>query len=401
MRRKESVLRRNTRPAFTSVAVRRIHEAALECWPPDLDLEETLRRTASDVSGLYIGDYGPQYISRGIVRHSIYSNKLLIVDRFLYPLSVRDEYNPILNPDQRRAQTLKNVNFWFSLLPWIDAGLVEIIRTPADFDRRLNWESLKHHREKFEKSKELQDAAEATVKEMMGRHAESEAYRHFILSAPDADLVDKLSELSLADSEVTLEDLLAYVRSQRERVPDFLEPLSRDGGGGQLHTMTTGSSYDIAKLTAGLTGSYLVTDLHVKRRGIELDREKHIVRRTPLGLRSCPAGSKETEDEYESLMFGRWSVRDSGIPANCRRSGALPSRKEGMHYRRRGFPHPRAPNRAEEEGYPIGSGTRREATHRSDPDEPCRPNVRPLGRGMVAMGARGPGRRKPTHGYHG
>lgn len=176
---------REYKAAFTPAAVRRIHEAALECWPPALDIKETLRRAASDVSGLYIGDYGPQYIYRGIVRHSIYANKILVVDPFLYPLSVRDEYNPILNPEQYRTQTLKNVNFWFSLLPWIDAGLVEVIRTPADFDRRLNWESLGRQREKFEKSKELQAAADATVKEMMGRHAEREAYRLMILSAPD------------------------------------------------------------------------------------------------------------------------------------------------------------------------------------------------------------------------
>lgn len=39
--------------------------------------------------------------------------------------------------------------------------------------------------------------------------------------------------------------------------------------------MSTGSSYDIAKMTAALTGSYLVTDLHVKWCEIQLDRESH------------------------------------------------------------------------------------------------------------------------------
>src|SRR6266851_4229029 len=103
--------------AFTAAAVRKIHEAVLDIWPRHIDIADALRRSRGEVSGLYIGDYDSQYIKRAIVRHSIYANKILLVDPFVYPLSVRDEYNPILNPEQYRAQTLKNVNLWFELLP--------------------------------------------------------------------------------------------------------------------------------------------------------------------------------------------------------------------------------------------------------------------------------------------
>ena len=41
--------------------------------------------------------------------------------------------------------------------------------------------------------------------------------------------------------------------------------------------MTTGSNYEIAKLTAQITRSYLVTDLSVRWREIELDRESHSI----------------------------------------------------------------------------------------------------------------------------
>jgi hypothetical protein len=43
----------------------------------------------------------------------------------------------------------------------------------------------------------------------------------------------------------------------------------------QLHMMTTGASYPSATMTAGITRSYLFTDIHVKWREIELDRESH------------------------------------------------------------------------------------------------------------------------------
>jgi hypothetical protein len=142
--------------AFTAEAVRKIHEAVMDVWPPDIDIAEALKRRSSDVSGLYIGDYGPEYVTRAVVRHSIYANRILLIDPFVYPASVRDEYNPIVNPAQYRSQTLKNVNLWFALLPWIEAGVVAFIRPPSDFDRRLNWDLMKAQETKFGKSAELQ-----------------------------------------------------------------------------------------------------------------------------------------------------------------------------------------------------------------------------------------------------
>lgn len=71
--------------AFTADAVRKIHEALMDLWPPDIDIVAALKRQPSDVSGLYIGDYGPDYLTRAIVRHSIYANRILLIDPFVYP----------------------------------------------------------------------------------------------------------------------------------------------------------------------------------------------------------------------------------------------------------------------------------------------------------------------------
>ncbi len=260
---------------FTTNAVRQIHEAVLETWPPQLDITSILEATATDVSGLYIGDYGIDYISRGIVRHSIYANKLLVVDPFVYPTSVRDEYNPIVEPEQYRTQTLKNVNFWFSLLPWIEAGIIEVIRTPADFDRRLNWESFQRQLKKYEENKDLVDAAEISVQEMKKRHMDKFAFQQLLLGAPDSYIEKLIKKLGLEKDGYTAKDFLKYVQSERERDPDFLEPFGPNLKAGQLHMMTTGTSYDIAQLTASITRSYLVTDLYAKWREIEIDRASH------------------------------------------------------------------------------------------------------------------------------
>lgn len=259
--------------AFTAEAVRRIHEALMDTWPPFLDLSQALKGDSDDTSGLYIGDYTGPYVHRGIVRHSIYANKILIVDPFVYPASVRDEFNPILNPNQYRSQTLKNVNFWFALAPWIDAGIVEVIRTPADLNPRLNWESLKRQKEKFANTPELREAVKTTADELKRRHFD-EIYRHdLLLSAPDEYLEQIMKEAGLEEEGFTVKDFLVYVQELRDANPNFLEPSGIGPDKAQIHTISSGTSYDIAQLTAKLTGSYLITDLPSKWREIELDRK--------------------------------------------------------------------------------------------------------------------------------
>ena len=263
---------RKYKEAFTPEAVRRIHEAVMDAWPPYLDIGSTLKKAAVEVSGLYVGDYGPEYLLRGLVRQSTYSDKMLVVDPFVYPSSVRDEFNPILNPQAFRAQTLKNVNLWLSLFPWIKDGLVEVIRTPADFNRRLNWESMKRQEEKFEKNPELREAIRKTTDEMKERHIEAMKLETFVLSAPDDYLERLVKRLGLESEGFTAKDFLAHVQRQRDQNPNVLGAMGWGEEDAQYHVLTSGASYDIAVMTAGLTKSYLVTDLYSKWKEIELDR---------------------------------------------------------------------------------------------------------------------------------
>lgn len=259
--------------AFTAQAVKQIHEAVIAAWPPDTDLRTALRPADSQLSGLYVGDYSQDYILQGLIRHSLYADKILVVDPFQYPPVLREEYNPILNPEQFRAQTLENVHFWFSLAPWIDAGIVEIVRTPADFDVRFLRESMERQRRKFVENSDLKDAAEKTVRELQRRHGDRMRLRNTILSAPNSVLRRGLAEAGALPDGVTEDDFIAYIEELRANDPLFLEPLAENDSQGQLRTFSTGASYDVAAATCTLTGSYLMTDLYAKWKEIELDRD--------------------------------------------------------------------------------------------------------------------------------
>jgi AraC-like DNA-binding protein len=259
--------------AFTADAVRQIHEALLELWPPEINIKQALKHMPPDVSGLYIGDYSAEYVTRAIIRHSIYANRILLIDPFIYPTSVRDEYNPIINPAQYRAQTLRNVNLWSALLPWIDSGLVMLIRPPSDFDPRLNWDLMKAQEKKFEESAELKEATKESVDELSTRHKRG-MHQQLLLGAPDSYLERKFEELHLGANGLTIDEFMKSIHKEREEDPNFLEPLGPKSEA-QVVTISSGASYASASMTAGITGSYLFTDIYAKWREIELDRESH------------------------------------------------------------------------------------------------------------------------------
>ena len=95
--------------AITPTFVERLHQSILDIWPASTPIEAVLAKGASGLSGLYIGDYQIEHLARGVKRHSLYSNKILLVDPFIYPLSVRPEFNPIQNPAAFRSHTLKSL----------------------------------------------------------------------------------------------------------------------------------------------------------------------------------------------------------------------------------------------------------------------------------------------------
>ena len=65
---------------------------------------------------------------------------------------MRDEYNPLLHPEEHRATAIKFSFLWMSLAPWIEAGIVYFIRPLHDFIPGLYHEVLRLEKERFDES---------------------------------------------------------------------------------------------------------------------------------------------------------------------------------------------------------------------------------------------------------
>ena len=268
--RKRAPSLRQFKRAFTPRAVREIFASVAAVWYEGEELERVLREEREATSGLYVGVYEPRRILRGITRHSLYTERILLVDPFINPLFVRDEFSPLYHPEQHRSTALRWAWLWLMMAPWIDADLVHFIRTPDDFDRELAAEAYRITSQRYERNPKLKSYL---ADELENDPEIFESYkRQILLRMPDEYFRQTIREQGLTSSEDELERVVRAIRAAAENDPLVLEPV--EGKGQELLQASSGASYEMAKWTSALSGSHLITDIASRWAEIEVDRRE-------------------------------------------------------------------------------------------------------------------------------
>jgi hypothetical protein len=73
-------------------------------------------------------------------------------------------------------------------------------------------------------------------------------------------------------TEEQVEDGMAYIRRRRDEHPYYLEPETPNQSGTEIWQSSTGTNYELAKMIALHSRSYVMTDLPVRWKEIEVDR---------------------------------------------------------------------------------------------------------------------------------
>ena len=271
--------------ACTEQAVKRIHASIIDLWPDEEDLHRVLEVSRQEATALYVGSYEEELIFRGLTRHLLYADTILLPDPFSDPRHLRPEYNPLENANAFRVTTLKWARIWLLLSPWIAEGVVQFIRTPGDFDIEL-WQACANASvTKFDSNPDLKEVAEEEVSEMTSRLAANELN---LLKMPDAYLVQKFTEDEQSacpdgPSEIDVQKFVEWLWSRRKAHPYFIADPSGTGNmlNNQLIQLFSGANYEMAKLTASLTGSHLITDMRSRWEEIKLDRDEERLGQDP------------------------------------------------------------------------------------------------------------------------
>lgn len=204
---------KDVKRTIASDQIRELYKVVATLWPPNTDLSSLLPTPDSTLRALYLGDARPDVLARSVFRFGLYADEILIVNPFLNPWCVAREYNPLEDPGQYKADTLKLIAFIALLGPWIETGLVTLIPDPGDFDyalRKKTWELSRERHKNWRPSPEDQEEFEPVA---------FDAFSRFFFTLPKDYLARSLRKFEPGISDEQVEQMLAYIDKQRERDP--------------------------------------------------------------------------------------------------------------------------------------------------------------------------------------
>lgn len=242
-------------------------------WPDLEDYERAIEPERSHTTALYVGDYQPELVFRAITRLSLYSDRIFLVDPFMRPEIVNPQFNPLLHPEEHRAITLKFLYLWITLFPWIEAGIVSFIRPLDDFIPGLTHKVFDAQNQRLKNNPQLKKLLDSFAKEYANKADPFDRglTEYMLLSLSDEEIL-KIYRTSSSDSVLNDEkDFLDYIQERRDNHPYYVERLP--GQTAELHQESSGACYELSKQMCSLTNSHIVTDLQVRWKEIELDRE--------------------------------------------------------------------------------------------------------------------------------
>lgn len=258
--------------AMSPRVVRDIAEAVTVYWPKTTDIAVVLKQAdQSRISALHLGtQQNPEQILRAVARQALYADKILIFDPIVHPLNVRPEYSALHNPDEHVFNTLKHLRTWYALSPWIESGIVEIIRGPGDFDHKLRWDLLTDANSK--RISNFDEAIKHDIAELSGSSESNDLKMLHVLGLSDQQLAHMYLSSSFGTSSVEVADFIKFIRSEEKKHPYFIDVATNGQRVSQLTSTTSGACYAEGSMVANISNAYLFTDL--RSRWIEIQNER-------------------------------------------------------------------------------------------------------------------------------
>lgn len=260
--------------SFTKEAVYDIYSVIPIIWPDLNDYERCIGKEENALISLYVGNYDPEAVFRAISRLSLYCDKIYLVDPFVRATHLREEYSPLVHPENNRVTTIKNAFLWLSLFPWIQAGIVNIIRPIDDFHPEMIHEIINIERSRFEKYSELKIELEKEVANKIKKMSITDRgmQENFFLSMPDDTLLEFYRETAEGSPFCGEQEFMKWIQKKREGHPYFVERMP--GQSAEFIQESTGASYELAKRICLKTKAHIVTDMRVRWMEMALDRQE-------------------------------------------------------------------------------------------------------------------------------
>jgi hypothetical protein len=242
---------------MTDEQIRTIYLLYEGLWPRETDLFQLLPKPDGVARAVYTGSIHPKTITEFALGAALYFGELIIEHPFLHAGTVKKEFSPVENPKAYRQEILKTILFFLSVMPLVEAGLVNLVPDPCNFDLHLRDQML-HMARARAVGTQLHPSMEPRLEEI----AREDSQRSLLLLPPDA----LKAQVRKASAELSAEDLdkvLQGMEQLKERDPlAVLQEGSLTGGkeGGQFSMMKLCPNFEMTMYLAQATGACIVTD---------------------------------------------------------------------------------------------------------------------------------------------
>lgn len=233
--------------------VREIYKLIAYLWPPETNIETLFPKPENNLRSLYLGYMRPESILDSVVRYSLYCDQILVVDPFMNPWCVQEEYNPLVHPEGYLSDTLKWLLLIFQLAPWIENKNVILIPDPGNFDYQLRIRTLQLAEER------AKGFALENFKDPQLERYSKQDFKRMWLSMPTDVMIAKLKKEKMTEQEIA--SMLAYVQRLKDSDPYFPTNPKENGMSG-YHISTTGANLEMGLFISQMTGSYMYTDFN-------------------------------------------------------------------------------------------------------------------------------------------
>jgi hypothetical protein len=239
--------------------IRELYRVQASLWTPETDWAAIVPPPNEKLRALYLGDVRPELTLQNIIRFSLYSDEIFVVDPFMNPWIIKPQYNPLENPDQYKSDTIKLVYFLFQLEPWIESGMVKLVPDPGDINVNIKWDTIELARARWGSRKpDKQDLEDA--------HGAGRAELARVLYAlPDDKLLAAVERSGTVLTEQKKAQLLRYARQKLRDDPIAWEQSIADNPDeGQMSFFRGGANLETALLISDLTGAFPYTNMRTR-----------------------------------------------------------------------------------------------------------------------------------------
>jgi len=247
----------NFREELTDEKIRELYGVIGSLWNPDTEITSLLPKLQNDeLRAFYHGSLDPRITPLTVVGYSLYVDKIIMYSPFFNPRTMNKEYSPYENPNQYRADTIKNISMMLELMPLIDCGIVEMIPDPCEFNPELRMRTFKMAEARM-KYRGVDEKDIDFIHKLMREDMEKSMF-----CLPSDILRNKIKEISPNILEEEIEEVLKYVQEKKIANPLMpLQPFDIGEKSGQFQTYRMSGTHEMALYLAQTIGSFVYTDI--------------------------------------------------------------------------------------------------------------------------------------------